>query len=538
MKKVSELFAPAVLEGSSINDLTVLEVKFSKKANAAIIHLEVDKKIEPKDVLLFENNATKIFSLKSFKVVPILKEKLDVLEEDITKILDYLKVARPYVENVLEISKLEYAKEANKVNIELKVPNSNFLKLQKTEEFLNEAINSYYGTNIEFEFSDSTTAKSDFVANHKEEKVIAPPPTLEKPKEQKSQDEYKVQAAPQTQSSQPTYFKPKEEKQEGPKAENVIMGKDITSAKVDKIEDINQDMENACIEGKIEACEVKTTKTGKEMFSLEVSDETSTIAVKIFADPKRIDIGELSGRLKVGKYIKADGKPQYDMFAKDISIILRNIVDGKKPPERKDEAEVKRVELHLHTQMSSMDGVSSATDLVKQAIKWGHKAIAITDHGVAQSFPEANLAAFNYAEKKFDIKVLYGTEGYLVPDVAPVFEAPTTYTVFDIETTGFTPGSDAITEIAAVKVKDGVAIDEFSTFVNPERSIPKEVQELTHITPDMVKEAPKIEEALRGFLDFAKDTVIVAPPIWQLRTNTRRKSPWVSVPTFRALQEE
>ncbi|MBR6689174.1 MAG: PolC-type DNA polymerase III [Clostridia bacterium] len=510
MKKVSELFAPAVLEGSSINDLTVLEVKFSKKANAAIIHLEVDKKIEPKDVLLFENNATKIFSLKSFKVVPILKEKLDVLEEDITKILDYLKVARPYVENVLEISKLEYAKEANKVNIELKVPNSNFLKLQKTEEFLNEAINSYYGTNIEFEFSDSTTAKSDFVANHKEEKVIAPPPTLEKPKEQKSQDEYKVQAAPQTQSSQPTYFKPKEEKQEGPKAENVIMGKDITSAKVDKIEDINQDMENACIEGKIEACEVKTTKTGKEMFSLEVSDETSTIAVKIFADPKRIDIGELSGRLKVGKYIKADGKPQYDMFAKDISIILRNIVDGKKPPERKDEAEVKRVELHLHTQMSSMDGVSSATDLVKQAIKWGHKAIAITDHGVAQSFPEANLAAFNYAEKKFDIKVLYGTEGYLVPDVAPVFEAPTTYTVFDIETTGFTPGSDAITEIAAVKVKDGVAIDEFSTFVNPERSIPKEVQELTHITPDMVKEAPKIEEALRGFLDFAKDTVIVA----------------------------
>ena len=516
MKKVSELFAPAMIEGSSINDLMVQEVKFSKKANAAIIHLEIDRKIELKDVLLFEANATKTFSLKSFKVVPILKEKLFVEAEDISRVLEYLKVARPYVVNVLEIANLEYIKEANKVEITLKVPNSNFLKLQKTEEFLSETISAYYGANIEFEFSDSTTAKADFAATHKEERMVAPPPS-EKPKEAKvaapQGQALKPQSAPQApqgNSAPPTFFKPKEEKQEGPKPENVIMGKDISNAKVDKIEDINQDMENACIEGKIEAFEAKTTKTGKEMFSLEVSDETSTIAVKIFADPKRIDVGELTGKLKVGKYIKADGKPQYDMFAKDISIILRNIVDGKKPKERKDEAEVKRVELHMHTQMSSMDGVSSATDLVNQAIKWGHKALAITDHGVAQSFPEANLAAFNYAEKKFDIKVLYGTEGYLVPDVAPVFEAPTTYTVFDIETTGFTPGSDAITEIAAVKVKDGVAIDEFSTFVNPERSIPKEVQELTHITPDMVKEAPKIEEALRGFLDFAKDTVIVA----------------------------
>ena len=140
MKKLSELFAPAVIEGSSINELMVQEVKFSKKANAAIIHLEIDRKIELKDVLLFENNATKAFSLKSFKVIPILKEKMEVEEEDISKVLDYLKVARPYVINVLEIARLEYVKETGKVTIELKVPNSNFLKLQKTEEFLNEEV--------------------------------------------------------------------------------------------------------------------------------------------------------------------------------------------------------------------------------------------------------------------------------------------------------------------------------------------------------------------------------------------------------------
>ena len=269
-------------------------------------------------------------------------------------------------------------------------------------------------------------------------------------------------------------------------------------------------MDIACIEGKIENVEVKTTKTGKEMFTIDISDKTSTISTKIFADPKRIDVGELSGKLKPGKYIKAEGKPQYDMFAKDVSIILNNIMEGKKPKERTDDAETKRVELHMHTQMSAMDGVSSAESIVKQAIKWGHKAVAITDHGVLQSFPEANMAAFNRDEKRYDIKVLYGVEGYLIPDVRPDINPPDSYVVFDIETTGFNAGPDKITEIAAVKVKDGKCIDEFSTFVNPERNIPKEVQELTHITPDMVKDAPKIEEALKGFLDFAKDSIIVA----------------------------
>jgi len=509
MKKLSELFAPAVIENSSINDLWVQEVKFSKKANAAIINLDIDKKILPKDVLAFENNAQNIFKLKSFKVIPMVKSKQEIEEKDIYDILDYLKVSRPYIESVLNISKLDFNKESKIVNIELKVPNANFLKLQKTEECLSDIVSKYYGEQIQFNITDSTTAKDDFIASHKEEQVIS------SQVQEKTKDQITLlpQSKPQYTGGQAPTFKPQTKQEvapQGQKAENVIMGKDISSLKSDNIEDINQDMENACIEGKIETVEVKTTKTGKEMFSLEVSDSTSTIAVKIFADPKRIDVGELSGKLKVGKYIKADGKPQYDMFAKDISIILRNIIDGKKPKERTDDAESKRVELHMHTQMSSMDGVSSATDIVKQAIKWGHKAVAITDHGVAQSFPEANSAAFNFAEKKFDIKVLYGVEGYLVPDVAPVFEAPTVYTVFDIETTGFNAGTDAITEIAAVKVQNGEFIAEFSTFVNPERSIPKEVQELTHITPDMVKDAPKIEEALKGFLDFAEGTVIVA----------------------------
>ena len=150
MKKLSELFAPAIIENSSINDLWVQEVKFSKKANAAIVNLEIDKKIFPKDILAFESNAKNVFKLKSFKVIPILKSKQEFDENDIDSALDYLKAARPYTESVLNISKLDFNKDNNTVDIELKVPNANFLKLQKTEECLSDIVSKYYGEQITF----------------------------------------------------------------------------------------------------------------------------------------------------------------------------------------------------------------------------------------------------------------------------------------------------------------------------------------------------------------------------------------------------
>ena len=505
MKKVCELFEQATFIGSTINDLTVLEVKFSKKNNAAIITVDIDRKIVPKDLYEFSKNAETVFGLKSFKVIPKVSVKQEINENSIQEIIELIGLIFPYMQDIFKDSKISL--ENMEASVELKVPSASFMKLKKTDEYIVDLVKKFYGVDVVVNIYDSLNAKEEFAKSHKEEKLIKP--------EVKDQPKAAPQPKPQqtfapTQTAKPA-FVPQPKEPAGPLPEGVIYGRGIKdNVKIDKIEDINQEMDTACIEGKIEAVEVKTTKTGKEMFTVDISDSTSTISTKIFADPKRIDVGELISKLKVGNYIKADGAPQYDMYAKDVSIILRNIVEGKKPKPRTDDAEVKRVELHMHTQMSAMDGVSSATDIVKQAIKWGHKAVAITDHGVLQSFPEANLAAFNYAEKKFDIKVLYGVEGYLIPDVEPGIVAPDTYVVFDIETTGFTPGTDAITEIAAVKVKAGECIDEFSTFVNPERNIPKDVQELTHITPEMVKDAPKIEEALKGFLDFAKDCTIVA----------------------------
>ena len=184
-----------------------------------------------------------------------------------------------------------------------------------------------------------------------------------------------------------------------------------------------------------------------------------------------------------------------------------------KKQERKDEAKVKRVELHMHTQMSQMDGMTSAKDLIKRAMKWGMKSIAITDHGVVQAFPEAHkLLGFDNP----DMKVIYGVEAYLVPDKVPCVSFPkgqdidTTYCVLDIETTGFSFRTEKITEVGIMKVKNGEVIDEFSCFVNPEKPIPQRVIEVTNITDDMVKDAETIDVVMPKILDFVGDSVLVA----------------------------
>lgn len=175
---------------------------------------------------------------------------------------------------------------------------------------------------------------------------------------------------------------------------------------------------------------------------------------------------------------------------------------------RKDNAKEKRVELHLHTQMSQMDGVSSATDLIKRASNWGMKSIAITDHGVVQAFPEAKKAA-----DKYGIKVVYGVEAYLVPDDNAVDLSngmDNEYIVLDIETTGLSFRTEKITEIGAVRVKDGEIVDTFECFDNPEIPIPQKIVEITHITDDMVKDAETIDKVFPKILEFVGDSIIVA----------------------------
>ena len=220
---------------------------------------------------------------------------------------------------------------------------------------------------------------------------------------------------------------------------------------------------------------------------------------------------ELKDKIKKDAYLRVQGEVQFDKYAKEINIMAKAIMTAQAPPPRMDTAEEKRVELHLHTQMSSMDGVTPVKTYIKRAIDWEHKAIAITDHGVVQAFPDAMNAA-----DKSDLKVIYGVEAYLIDDLGNAVFSPRgqnlddTYVVFDIETTGLSKEKEMITEIGAVKVADGKIIDRFSTFVNPQRPISAEITKLTGITDDMVKDAPTIENVLPEFLKFCEDTVLVA----------------------------
>ena len=220
-------------------------------------------------------------------------------------------------------------------------------------------------------------------------------------------------------------------------------------------------------------------------------------------------------RIQNAKGLKISGTAQMDTFSNELTVMANTIIEteGIKKEIRQDNSEVKRVELHLHTQMSQMDAMTSAKDLIKRAMKWGMKSMAITDHGVVQAFPEAHkLLGYDNP----DMKIIYGVEAYLAPDKNAVVtnskgqSIDTTYCVLDLETTGFSAITEKITEVGIMKIKNGEVLDEFSCFVNPEKHIPERVTEVTNITDDMVKDAETIDKVFPKILDFIEDSVLVA----------------------------
>ncbi|WP_024614721.1 PolC-type DNA polymerase III [Clostridium sp. Ade.TY] len=292
-----------------------------------------------------------------------------------------------------------------------------------------------------------------------------------------------------------------------PKGENTILGRNISQEAIN-ISEIDETSGYVAVIGEVFKTEIIETRTGKMILTFFITDYTSSITVKCFLRDK--DKEEVLDNVKKGLYCKVRGEAIYDTYAREVVIMGRDIVKMKKI-ERVDGAENKRVELHLHTNMSTMDGMSSASKMIERAAKWGHEAIAITDHGVVQAFPDAQSAS-----KKYGIKVIYGVEGYLVNDGVPLAlgekgeSLEDSYVVFDLETTGFSPKNDKIIEIGAVKIKEGKIIDRFSEFVNPKRTIPYKITELTGISDSMVVDAETIETLLPKFLKFCEGSVLVA----------------------------
>ena len=261
--------------------------------------------------------------------------------------------------------------------------------------------------------------------------------------------------------------------------------------------------------GEVFSYETRDNRDGtKTRHTFNITDQTSSITVSIWADNKR-DKDKLAAleAVKPGACILVNGKYDYDEYAKNNILRPKSIAVVAKFI-KQDSAPEKRVELHMHTKMSAMDGVSEAADLVARAASWGHKAVAITDHGVVQAFPDAMNAAAKCRKKGQNIKILYGVEAYYINDSIPVVAGDAAerfdgeFIVFDIETTGLSAAKERITEIGAVRVKNGEVLEEFDTFVDPEMPIPAKITELTGITDEMVKGAPKEKEALESFYAF------------------------------------
>ena len=295
---------------------------------------------------------------------------------------------------------------------------------------------------------------------------------------------------------------------------NLIYGRNFEDEPI-SLEQVITEMGEITVHGKIISFDTREIRNEKTIIIFSVTDFTDTITVKMFA--KNEQLPEILGELKKGAFVKVKGVTTIDKF--DGELTIASVTGIKKigdfTVQREDLSPIKRVELHCHTKMSDMDGVSEVKDIVKRAHDWGHPAIAITDHGVAQAFPDAN----HYIEtldKDDPFKVLYGVEGYVVDDLTEIAvnagnqTLDDTYIVFDIETTGFSSIKDAIIEVGAVKVTDGKITDRFSTFVNPKRPIPFEITNLTSITDEMVMDSPTIDVVLPQFLEFAGDGVLVA----------------------------
>ena len=311
---------------------------------------------------------------------------------------------------------------------------------------------------------------------------------------------------------------------------DVLYGRDFEEDAM-PIEDIVGEMGEVVIKGKIISFDSREIKNERTILMFDVTDFTDTMTIKMFAHNEQVN--EIKQGIKPGAFIKLKGITMIDKF--DNELTIGSLLGVKKISDfttsRSDNSARKRVELHCHTKMSDMDGVSEAKDIVKRAYQWGHPAIALTDHGVVQAFPDANHvwedlwkaekakrkeAGEGSPDKQDFFKVIYGMEAYLVDDLHEIATGETgqdfegDFVVFDIETTGFSPVNNRIIEIGAVKVSKGEITERFSTFVNPDVPIPFEIEKLTGINDSMVMEAPSIEQVLPGFLAFCEGAVLVA----------------------------
>ncbi|MGE5675493.1 MAG: PolC-type DNA polymerase III [Mycobacterium leprae] len=365
--------------------------------------------------------------------------------------------------------------------------------------------------------AEGTDLAADPFAERPQEEVPLPPEPVA------AEPDYMAAYVDQWMQRQKT-LKPQSQEGKGPAVQDngVLRGRNIApETPVRDIRTITEEENRLVIEGEVSGVDTRDTKTGKQIISFSVCDLLrmerpgdlgDTLPIKLFRDPKKEP--DYLEAIKAGAWVKVRGNVQMDKFQNELVMMADDIVVGKRPA-RKDEYDgpVKRVEMHAHTIMSGMDGMIDPEALVKRAIAWGHRGVAITDHGVVQSFPAAT-----HVKLPDGFKLAFGCEFYLVNDGTPIIVRPpenlplaeADFVVLDIETTGFSPIGDDIIEVGAVRYKNGQMGETFQRFIKPSKPIPEQVQKLTNISPDMVADAEDPATVLRAFFDFIGDDIIVA----------------------------
>lgn len=519
---------------SVFSDINVIKVTISKKTGHALVYIASTHLLSRKQIKSMEYQLQKQLFQSSKNQVAIV-ERYDLSAQyteenlwDMHKENLYEELMEESIMNYNILRQAEIRFEDHSMVLKLEDTFINHTKGEEIRKFFEPIFRERYGFDcrIAFDFYERE------LTGDEEEDREEPRRYSEEMKKRHTSEDGKQ---PEVNSKQPASPAIKEEKKsifEKPKYTaskklpddpDIVFGRPF-DGEIIPISEIQDEIGEVVIRGRLESCEDRQIRDEKSIVSFVVTDFTDTIGAKVFIKNEQLD--DLKKALKPGGFVKLKGMPLYDKF--DHEITISSIVGVKKIPsfvtKRLDNSKKKRVELHAHTVMSDMDAVVDTKALIKTAFEWGHPAVAITDHGGVQSFPEANhtLNPKDYAgdEEKMarckEFKIIYGMEAYLVDDMKETVQNEQGQTimapcvVFDIETTGFSSVSNKIIEIGAVKIEHGVITDRFSTFINPEVPIPFEITKLTSITDEMVMEAPTIDVILPQFIEFFKGCYLVA----------------------------
>lgn len=456
-------------------NIDISQVKVNRKKQSIFLELSLDKFLSSDEMSFLESSITNGLHGADITISISYPALFESFIKDPNTYSDYIFSQLSLIDNsfclLLSNASLENV-DGSKIG--LSVPKdciTEFAGLEDCIKLLNSVITNTFKKSVDIEVIEK---EIDYESIAKEEA--------------KKVEFYKAKTAKQ---NRPTVFKSVN-----------ILGASSKPKMITKINELREDSGTVNIAGKVIRTDIRTLKDGKRAILIfDVTDYTGSISIKQFGDGKALE--KIQNKLNKYEWISVKGECSYDMYVKEICLRAINI-NTIEPETRKDTAPEKRVELHAHTKMSNMDGLTDIKSLVMRAKEFGHSAIAITDHGVVQAFPEAYDIA-----SKIGIKLILGMEGYLLSDfILPDRDGE--FVVFDLETTGLNARTDKIIEIGAVKVVDGKIIDSYQTFVNPQVSIPPFIVNLTHIDDEMVKDAPTIDEILPEFHEFCGESIMVA----------------------------